>query len=239
MLYWSGTTWQQVDVPGNAGDVSLRLCRGVPMWVGSCPPPPAVWAFSKDFTSYSVDGNLLESLSGTFEFLADGAHRTASTVDLLNQYIRTVDTNFATRDFIFETAFTFFSAGNGHVLYVGMGSGDPDPSFYNSPQNSLMIRFHRGYFGGDVRVSVATTGMPIDIAIPGNFPQDTSPTMYTARIIKSGNSVTFEVETSTGTIRHVVTDFAGAAPFLNNQNTRLFVGNHVYGVWRSFAVREP
>ena len=125
------------------------------------------------------------------------------------------------------------------MLYVGMGSGDPDPSFYNSPQNSLMIRFHRVFGDNNVRVSVATTGMPIDIAIPGSFPEDTSPTMYTARIIKSGNSLTFEVENSTGTIRYVVTDFAGAAPFLNDRNTRLFVGNHEFGVWRSFAVREP
>jgi hypothetical protein len=102
-----------------------------------------------------------------------------------------------------------------------------------------MIRFHRVFGGNNVRVSVATTGMPIDIAIPGSVPEETAPTMYTARIIKVGNSVTFEVETSTGTIRHVVTDLAGAAPFLNDQNTRLFVGNHEFGVWRSFVVRAP
>lgn len=40
MLYWSGSVWQQVDVPADTDDVTLRLCKGIPMWVASCPLPP-------------------------------------------------------------------------------------------------------------------------------------------------------------------------------------------------------
>ena len=52
MLYWSGSAWQQVDVPADTDDVTLRLCKGVPMWVATCPLPPVTTP-----VTVSVPGN--------------------------------------------------------------------------------------------------------------------------------------------------------------------------------------
>jgi hypothetical protein len=121
-------------------------------------------------------------------------------------------------------------------LFIGIGSGRPDPTFFNEPANSLEFRIHQGWIGGRVDVAANPTGGNWTYAAPaiGFLPAHSGKafTEFTARIAKVGNAIKFSICTCPSDSAPCepeffdeIPDLATAAPFLISGNTYLFLGN--------------
>ena len=146
----------------------------------------------------------------------------------VRSYIRTVDKDFNTVDFVAELTFTT-TAGQGTMIhFFGLGPGDQDGGSFSNESAGALFRIHSsdtigGRVDAGVRFPLGTfTGSSIgDITTSGDT--------HRARITKSGNLAVFAIDRDfTGTFVADITsptlDLASVAPFLNNTNSRIYFG---------------
>jgi hypothetical protein len=158
-------------------------------------------------------------------------------------YITTVRSDYLAFDWTYEVTFRSPTDGPSDILFIGIGSGRPDPSYFNEPANSLTFRIHQGWIDGRVDVAGHPTGPQFTYfaeaigALPGHPGRSYS--QYTARISKAGESLEFSIcefapkrtNSPNSTRRcepqfsHSISDISLAAPFLSIGNSYLFFGN--------------
>ena len=140
-------------------------------------------------------------------------------------YIRTVDTDYNTVDFVAELTFTLTNLPAIHFL--GLGPGTQGVISNESP--GVLFRIHSsdledGRVDAGVRFPDGTFTGAIGI---GNI--TTSGNSHRARLTKSENQVSFDLDvdfdgTFIANMSEKIADLAAAASFLDNTNSRIFFG---------------
>ena len=184
------------------------------------------------------DFGQFNDLDGAF-FVANGAVRRSEHAGIYTEdrhYLTTTPSDYLSSDWIYEVTVRSPSNGPPDILYIGIGSGRPDPTYFNEAANSLMFRIHQGWIDGRVDVGANPTGGNFTYFAEaiGALPADSATqfTEFTARLTKVGNSIEFSIckrasdsEPCEPQFSHEVPDLAAAAPFLNSGNAHLFFGN--------------
>ena len=153
------------------------------------------------------EGNYKLSPSG-------GIVRIASNNTSDRRYVRTIMSNYLSRDFRYEVTYT---TDDQEIVFIGIGSGDSEGS---EPRDSVNFRLHSpDLVEGKVEVTTVS-------GIIG-FQNSYGP--HRARIEKIGNTVTFAVDldydgTFAADFSNTILDVRQNAPFLTSQNSRLFFG---------------
>ena len=153
-------------------------------------------------------------------------------------YLTSARSDYLSSDWTYEVTVRSPSDGPPDILYIGIGSGRPDPCYFNETANSLMFRIHQGWIDGRVDVAAHPTGPGPNYTYfaeaIGALPADSSTafTEFTARIAKVGNTIKFSIlkcpsdsEPCELQFSHEVLDVSAAAPFLSSGNTYLLLGN--------------
>ena len=159
------------------------------------------------------------------------------------RYVTTIRSDYLAFDWTYEVTFRSPTDGPPDILFIGMGSGRPDPTYFNEPANSLTFRIHQGWIDGRVDVAAHPIAPQFTYfaeaigALPGH--PGRAYTEYTAQISKTGDSIEFSIcevvpkpSQSSNSARgcqplfsHSIADIAEAAPFLSMGNSYLFFGN--------------
>jgi hypothetical protein len=158
-------------------------------------------------------------------------------------YITTIRSDYLAFDWTYEVTFRSPSDGPPDILFIGVGSGRPDPTYFNEPANSLTFRIHQGWIEGRVDVAGHPTAPQFTYfaeaigALLGHPGQPYSD--YRARISKTGDSIEFSIcelmpkrsqsrnsaQRCEPQFSHSIADMTVAAPFLSVGNSYLFFGN--------------
>ena len=206
---------------------------------------PAVEATDTAYVTASLtaDGTALENfndLDGAF-VVTNGEVRRSEHEGIYTEdrhYITTTGSDYLLSDWIYEVTVRSPSDGPPDILFIGIGSGRPDPTYFNEPANSLMFRIHQGWVGGRVDVAAHPTGPGPNFtyfaeavgALPADNCRDF--TEFTVQITKVGNTLEFGIcqrPSDSGPcepeLLDQIPDLSAAAPFLSSGNTYLFFGN--------------
>jgi hypothetical protein len=189
------------------------------------------------------EGNDLEhfnDLDGAF-VVANGEARRSEHEGVYTEdrhYLTTARSDYLLSDWVYEVNVRSPTDGPPDILYIGIGSGRPDPTYFNETANSLMFRIHQGWIGGRVDVAAHPTGPGPEYTYfaeaIGYLPAHggTAFTEFTARIAKVGNTIKFSIckcpsdsEPCEPEFFDEILDLATAAPFLTSGNTYLLLGN--------------
>jgi hypothetical protein len=112
-------------------------------------------------------------------------------------YVTTTRSDYLLSDWIYEVTVRSPSNGPPDILYIGIGSARPDPTYFNESANSLMFRIHQGWIDGRVDVAAHPTGPDFTYFAEavGALPADSSTefTEFTARIAKVGNAIELSI----------------------------------------------
>lgn len=157
-------------------------------------------------SAFTVSGGVIMNTAG------------ATPIEANRHSVRTLRTDYNTDDWTYTID---FDISGSDIIYIGLGSGEPDGGWLGEPGNSIHFRIHSlSMAGGVVHVMTrgASTGSPgwDDIKTLTPLPADGP---FTARIVKSGSDLTFSIDGLAGS--EVVT----IPGFLNNTNSRLFFGD--------------
>ncbi len=226
---------------GNGGDGFYDDPVDIELFITEAICPPDKY-FVETFSQSDVGPNLVD-LQSKFVVGNGRANRSQTTG---YGYLATEQTNYNEDDWTFDVDWTF---APWDMPYVGIGAaapsnfnwvvGTPDQSVY------LYARTHQPMGNpGRVDIIVQNAGWSRTIISIGQFVGDWG--TYSVRVRKVGNAVTFslfnpnKVLLGTGTIN----DITVTAPWLTNQNSRLFVGSvpaantnaHTY--WDNFNVYQ-
>jgi hypothetical protein len=177
-------------------------------------------------------------LDGAF-VMANGEARRSEHEGIYTEdrhYLTSARSDYLSSDWIYEVTVRSPSDGPPDILYIGIGSGRPDPTYFNEAANSLMFRIHQGWIGGRVDVAAHPTGPEFTYfaeaigTLPAHSGKDF--TEFTARIAKVGNTIEFSICTCPSDSEPCepeffdkILDVSAAAPFLSSGNTYLLLGN--------------
>ena len=190
---------------------------------------------SNYFIERCTGEKLSESLvdaNGMFQFDSGSIRRIGNEASESRnrQFITSARSDFLSANWTYEITFKAPLNAPDDILSIGFGEGVPDHSFYNEPKNSVYFHFHQGKTGWNngwrVDIISHSTGYfvyPYKAEGIGYLPPGSKDGIFTARISKKGDVVTFSVP---GTkITHTIKNISAAAPFLSPSNTRLFFGS--------------
>ena len=179
-------------------------------------------------------------LDGAF-VLANGGVRRSEHQGIYTEdrhYLTTTQADYLASDWIYEVTVRSPTDGPPDILFIGIGSGRPDPTYFNEPANSLMFRIHQGWIDGRVDVAGHPTGPGPNFTYfaeaIGSLPADSSMefTEFTARLTKVGNTIEFSIcrpAADSGPCEpqfsDEILDLSAAAPFLGSGDAYLFFGN--------------
>jgi hypothetical protein len=143
-------------------------------------------------------------------------------------YMKSFDADFLNGNWTCQIVFHAPENAPDDIIFIGLGEGVPDGSFFNEPRNGVNFRIHQGMtaFGVGWRVDVVAhdagafhwTYSVFGGALPG-----AAGGTHTVRIRKIGPRAIFEIIEAGITV--TIPDIAKAAPFLSTQSGRLFFGN--------------
>jgi hypothetical protein len=187
------------------------------------------------------DLETFNDLDGAF-VMANGEARRSEHEGIYTEdrhYLTSARSDYLSSDWIYEVTVRSPSDGPPDILYIGIGSGRPDPTYFNEAANSLMFRIHQGWIDGRVDVAAHPTGPEFTYLAEaiGALPAPTGSdfTEFTARIAKVGNTIKFSIfnictcpsdsELCWPDFSHEILDVSAAAPFLSSGNTYLLLGN--------------
>ena len=166
----------------------------------------------------------LEDRDGTYVFSGGSTHNAGN-----RSYVRTVDGDFLTVDFVAEVTFTMDGGGGPGGVFVGLGPADKDPTFFNEPLSSVYMLDHSEDFFITtitvVRSNATADGTVLDHF---NWPSPLDGT-HRVRITKAGDALTFAVDLFF--VGSFAPEFSGTLslatdlPFLTASNSHLFFGS--------------
>jgi len=170
----------------------------------------------------------LEAPPGYF-VIEDGSIHDESPNDQTNRrYCRTVDGGYWGRDFAYELSIV---VGPDYIVYPGIGTGEPDFSFFSEPLDALTFRLHSP--------NVSPEGGRIDVAsyVAGGFFEfhtigaSQAYDVRRVRVLKQGQRATFAHMGGWSPVRsfvaqhsHTFEDVAVSAPYKTATNGHLMFG---------------
>lgn len=195
--------------------------------------------FTDDFTSSAANSNLAVPSGWTFggsSSPAGVAQNNGQVTDPDSQttvtprtYISTVATDFNAVDFDYQLTFTV-GGGGGNIAFFGIGSGQPNPDFYDEPAAAFFLRqFPSSFSSGQTGWTISS---PTDPRNPSEntFPSSgTGDGTYRARLLKSGTTLLLGIDANYAggpfaadfsVTKNLLTDLS----FLNSTNSTLFFG---------------
>ncbi|MFC1757753.1 tandem-95 repeat protein [Planctomycetota bacterium] len=172
------------------------------------------YSFNTDFSEPMLDPNLADP-SDSF-FIQDGILRLTEE----RQYVGTQKSDYLFGDFVLEVDVDMRTTER-TIEFVGIGPGTRRGN--NEPEGALFLRLH----------SVGHNGR-IDIAAEGEFGEVpfgviSRPGIHRVRLTKTGNQLLAEVDAYRDGVfkadmSYFVDNIQRIAPFLNDANSRLFLG---------------
>jgi hypothetical protein len=212
---------------------SLALLIGSPVTSARA----AAAYFLEHFDTPVLNQNL-EDADNAFVITNGSIHRKVILGESDRHYVRTVETDYISRDFVAEVSLTIgrnpaVAAQEDVIMFFGVSSGFPDPQdgHYREPTPAILMRMHMhsDISSGQIDAGVFCPG-PFDrietslfhfLAGNGGF--------HRARITKKGASVTFAFdENFSGTFvadaTYTITNVLALTPWLNHTNSRIVFG---------------
>ena len=198
--------------------------------------------FVDEFEGEQLNAEHFNDLDGAFVVRNGEVRRTAYANDYTEDrhYVTTTLADYLDHDWTLEVTVRSPNEGPPDILYIGIGSGRPDETYFNEPGQSVLFRIHQGWIDGRVDVAAPTSGGEFNFfaesigSLTGEAGEQFN--RFTARITKIGNSIRFRIceNPSQGTapwtvcereFSREIDDLAAVAPFLGNGNSFLFFGN--------------
>lgn len=184
-------------------------------------PAQTATSFSENFAGPTING-ALQDMAGNYVFNGSAANSTGSRT-----YIATVATDYLDYDFTAQLTYTVQSGYGGDNMFFGIGSGLPDPNFYDEPLTAVYLRSDPADFNSGAAHITLNDGA-------GNVAEGStigSPGDGTSRVLitKIGDTVTFAVDpnSSSGTFVSAYSESFSVVnnlSFLNDANGSLFFG---------------
>jgi hypothetical protein len=180
-------------------------------------PAAAAVSISENFNGATVNASLSAPAGWDFN---GSANKTGGGRD----FVSTVATDYLNVDFVMNIDYTLAGGGGPGIVFFGIGSAVPNPSWFGTPSDSFWAESRPSDFdAGDVQWStMAGAGI--------NPPEVTFATAsdgsHRFRIAKTGDSITLSIDIgANGTFDGSVTrSLSTDLPFLNATNSRLFFG---------------
>jgi hypothetical protein len=143
--------------------------------------------------------------------------------------MKTVRADYASNDWIYQVTFRTPDNAPDDIIFIGLGEGIPDNSFFGEPRNSLNFRIHQGQDGWGI-------GWRVDVVAHnvgafqwthsrqgiGFLPSPNGGT-FAAQIRKTGSQLIFEILDTE--IAVTIPDLNAVARFPYAAGSRLFFGN--------------
>lgn len=168
----------------------------------------ATIGISEDFDDGALDASLEQNPAGTWAFSDD-----SDTLDPDEEaapgsgrsYIRTLDSDYNTADFIAEITCTAFNGSGAGIAFFGLGAGEPQDDFFDAPSAAITFENDPGnrqngeaslvIYDGDEEhqaLGAPVTIMPEKLTSfsgidPGNG-------THRLRLSKEGDLLTFEID---------------------------------------------
>lgn len=198
--------------------------------------------FVDEFEGEQLNAERLNDLDGAFVVRNSEVRRTAYANEYTEDrhYVTTALADYLLHDWTLEVTVRSPNDGPPDILFIGIGSGRPDPTYVNEPGQSVLFRIHQGWIDGRVDVAAHTTGGEFNYfaesigTLTGEADEQFN--RFTAHITKVGNSIRFRIceNPSQGTapwtvcereFSREIDDLSSIAPFLGSGNSFLFFGN--------------
>ncbi len=182
-----------------------------------------------DFSSATLPSWLVD-VAGVYD-ITNGVISTTTSDDPHRSYVRTVATDYITRDFVYELTLNV-AANCGEIFFPGMGSGDPDGSFSNEPLDSIYYRIHPpGVGNGQEAIGAHSSGSFVFEFYDLFTPSYGSGGTRRIRMVKLANRVLMLLSMNWNGTGPLAADYSGAisdvsttAPYVNTTNAHIFFG---------------
>jgi hypothetical protein len=188
----------------------------------------AATMFSENFDGGTIGGNLQQmDTDGTGLIVENGSVHGQWGY---RRYVATVDTNYNDSDWVFDIDINAQHTESGEgIAFIGFGSAGRDTGFYDVPtSDNTYLQLGEGGGGGAINFS-SPSGTEFNWSLLGGNG------MKHVKVTKSGNSLTFEVDTNyTGTFSSdwaKTFDITGTWHTYNDTNSRLFFGTYSNGTY--------
>jgi hypothetical protein len=196
--------------------------------------------FSESFSGPGLNAELQQTTAGAFTFNGVASNATGT-----RNFIRTVDTDYLSINFIASITYTVpETAGGNPIAFVGFGEGTPDTLRFREPLRSLYLRAAPDAFdAGALRPIInSAPGSAVEQTPISNAAGGAGSGTHRVQISKFGNNLTFafDLNSSSGAFVSDVSKLfviSTDAPFLNTGNSRIFLGSQIAGTtFDSFTV---
>jgi parallel beta-helix repeat protein len=215
--------------------------------------------FTADFNTAALGPNLRDA-AGAYTFSGTGNQRAVSNTSGERNYIRTAETGYSERDFVYRVRFDNTAAsGYDGIVFMGIGDGLPSATNGREPNVGLGYHLDPADFLADGTTTDPATGKLYPNGVfavrqnagqtPGTYLTDLQRSTfvgrlpgqgaYIAEVRKVGDTVRFSIldaatkRVVVGSDGKAVTgtrSLAQAAPFLTAENSRLFFGTTQAGI---------
>lgn len=159
------------------------------------------------------------------------------------QYITTVATDYNTVNFVFEADFKMGGNSGAGLFFMGIGSGQPDPTFFDEPAVAAYLRPWPSpenvvlSVSSGIGVSRSNSETPF-----GPTPSDGI--LAHAKIVKSGDIITFSYQSNYDGSSYtpeasISLSISSNLSFLNSNNSNLFIGADAPVVIDNMSVSVP
>ena len=185
--------------------------------------------FGEDFNE-PVRNSSLEGYGSFYSIESGVVRRTGYLNTPFRSNLRTVKTDYNTKDFIFEVSFTT-AARDINLIGIGPGNGPDEPAL------SVYMRVHPQVYEGQLGIQ---TGLGYDL-----LPSLKTAGPHRARIEKRGSKISFAIDEMFDGSFHAdmsktYNDLRTIAPFLNDRNSNLFFGGAFEDDWYDdVSIRDP
>lgn len=198
--------------------------------------------FIDEFAGDQLNANQFSDADDAFAVRQGQVRRAAHVGEYTEDrhYVTSALGDYLSHDWTYEITVRSPNDGPPDILFIGIGSGQPDPTNFNEPANSLLFRIHQGWIDGRVDVAAHPLGPTFTYfaeaigALRGEEGEQFN--RFTVRITKVGNAMRFSIceNPSQGEaawsicereIRHDIENVAEVAPFLAGGESYLFFGN--------------
>jgi|GEM_PF-6559240 len=176
--------------------------------------------FDEDFNE-PVRNSSLEWYGSFYSIEGGVVRRTGYLNTPFRSNLRTVKTDYNSKDFIFEVSFTT-AARDINLIGIGPGFGPDEPKL------SVYMRVHSQVYQGQLGIQ---TGVGYDL-----LPSLKTGGPHRARIEKRGSKISFAIDEMFDGSFHAdmsktYNDLSTIAPFLNDRNSNLFFGGAFEDDW--------
>ncbi len=139
----SDTTWNRVFSEYGLYEWMFNQSLNGP--IHTPPPPPAsdvTRSFTEGFSNSTMTSQLIDVKGNYITTSGQLRHRSDTEGD--RSYVRSAQTDLGSHDFTFEVTVNSAAgaAGGNGISFIGFGSGDANPGFFNEPANSIVVHLY-------------------------------------------------------------------------------------------------